>query len=278
MKNLLLSLVLFVSVGARSQTVLAIPTVIQVENQWCWAGCTNSILSYYGISTTQCQIAEYVRTVATWHNFGSTNCCTTASLGFNYWNYNWGGSGSMEDILMNFGSIADAPFYGALPFATINTEISAGRPFIIRWGWYSGGGHFIVGKGFDASNNVYYMNPWPGEGAKIANYNWMVNDSVHQWTHTNVLTTNPPTPTFISEAGSDNTEVKVYPNPANEKISIISKQEILLAQLFDVAGKEILTAKRTKEINLKENGISKGIYFLKISGENFSVNKKVVLE
>jgi hypothetical protein len=279
MKKLLIIISLLITAGVRSQTVLGVPTVIQQQNQWCWSASTNCILSYYGVTTSQCQIAEYTRNVATWHNFGSVNCCSSATAGCNYWNYNWGCAGSMEDILMNFGSISITNLSYAIPSSVINTEINGNRPFLIRWGWFSGGGHFIVGRGYDASNqNVYYMNPWPGEGAKVASYNWMVNDSVHSWTHTQLLLTNPPTSTSISETESVADGINIYPNPSTDKININSKHTITFLQLFDVAGKEVYSSNDNNGIDVKANHLSKGLYLLKLSGENFSVHKKVILE
>ncbi len=275
MKKIFLVLVIFVSVGVKSQTVLGLPTVIQVQNQWCWSACSNCILTHYGLSTTQCQIAEYTRTVATWHNFGSMNCCSTATAGCNYWNYMWGYAGSIDDILMQFGSIGVSNISNTISVSAIQTEINNNRPFVIRWGWTSGGGHFILGEGYSASNNVYYMNPWPGEGSKVATYAWVVNDGVHSWTHTQKMTTNPPMPTSIKELGTIDV-VTVYPNPVTDKINISSRFDISLVQLFDLAGKEIYSAKNSSSIDV--NNFAKGIYFVKITGEDFSVNKKIILE
>ena len=38
-----------------------------------------------------------------------------------------------------------------------------GKPFIIRWGWTTGGGHFLVGRGIE-SNIIHYMDPGFGDG------------------------------------------------------------------------------------------------------------------
>jgi len=67
-------------------------------------------------------------------------------------------------------------------------QIDSSHPFVIRWGWYAGGGHFIDGRGIEG-NYIYYMDPWPGEGYKIALYSWVVDDGIHQWTHSLELTT-----------------------------------------------------------------------------------------
>jgi len=277
MKNIFLALVIFVSIGLKSQTVIGLPTTIQQQNQWCWSASSNCILTHYGVTTTQCQIAEYTRTAATWHNFGMQNCCTTATAGCNYWNYMWGSSGSIEDILSHFGSISVSNVSNYIPFSTIQTEINNNRPFVIRWGWYSGGGHFIVGEGYDASNNVYYMNPWPGEGSKVGTYNWVVNDSVHQWTHTQMMVSSPLS-TSIKSISYETDAVNVYPNPVTDKINVSSRYDITLVQLFDLSGRELYSAKNTNSIDIKENNLAKGIYFLRASGENISFNKKVALQ
>lgn len=173
--------------------VLNVQEVIQEQTQWCWAGVSSCTLDYYGTPTTQCEIAEYTRTVATWHNFGPVDCCLNPSLGCNYWNYNWGYAGSIQDILIHFASIQNNGVSSYLDQPTITMEISNNRPFIIRWGWTSGGGHFLVGHGM-IGNDLYYMNPWYGEGLKISDYSWVVSSSDHDWTHTNQLVTSSPSP------------------------------------------------------------------------------------
>lgn len=261
----------------KTQVVLSVPTVFQNQTEWCWAGCTNSILTYYGFNISQCQIADYTRTVATWHNYGTTDCCINPSLGCNYWNYNWGSAGSMEDILMHFGSISDIGISNFLTFANITSEINSQRPFIIRWGWTSGGGHFIVGKGYDnSSQTVYYMNPWPGEGAKIATYSWLLNDGNHSWTHTNVLTTNPLTTDEDEILNNDNTII--FPNPVSNIVYISSKLQFNKLELYDITGKNIYSSTNTEFIDFTVTSISKGIYFIKLITEKNCLYKKIIIE
>ena len=106
MRNFLIAIALLFTVSVKSQTVLGLPTITQVQNQWCWSACSNCILTHYGVTTTQCQLAEYTRTVATWNNFGTQDCCVNPSAGCNYWNYMWGYAGSIQDLLLTFGSIS----------------------------------------------------------------------------------------------------------------------------------------------------------------------------
>lgn len=169
--------------------VLGVPKVVQEQDQWCWAAVSSAILGYYKRPLSQCAIAEYTRTKATWHDFGQVDCCQSPSGACNSWNYNWGYPGSIQDILQTNG-IENAGVAGVLTHAQIRSEMAAGRPFVIRWVWTSGGGHFLVGTGLSDSL-VHYMNPWPGEGAKISEYSWMVSSSEHSWEGTNVLRTPP---------------------------------------------------------------------------------------
>jgi hypothetical protein len=98
--------------------------------------------------------------------------------------------GSIQDILLHW-SVDNYGINSPLEISQIIDEIAGNRPFIIRWLWTSGGGHFIVGHGI-INQSLYYMNPWYGEGFKIGDYDWVVSDgSAHTWTHTGILTTSP---------------------------------------------------------------------------------------
>jgi hypothetical protein len=189
---------------------LRVPQTIQEQDQWCWAGSSSCVLKYYGKNINQCTIAEYTRTVCTWHSFGSVNCCADPLQGCNYWNYNWGYAGSIQDILQHWG-VQNSGVGSAFSTAQIQTELNSQRPFIFRWGWTTGGGHFLVGHGFiSATNQMYYMDPWFNEGLHIASYSWILSNSDHSWTHTNQITTNPTVP---------NVPVLLYPSQGSTNVT-----------------------------------------------------------
>jgi fibronectin type 3 domain-containing protein len=189
---------------AAAASVLPAPFVQQEQSQWCWVGVSDCVLGYYGTTLDQCTIAEWTREQATWHDFGPSDCCVDPTQGCNYWNYNWGYAGSIQDILQHWG--VDNYGIGPLSLDEIGTQIAAGHPFIIRWGWTTGGGHFVTGHGVEGSM-VSYMDPWPGEGFKTGTYDWVVYgggaSGTHTWTHTNVITTDvaisPPTGVAASD-------------------------------------------------------------------------------
>ena len=271
--------ILFIGSNAIMAQMLNVSEEIQEQSEWCWAGVSKCILDYYGDSTLQCEIADYTKNVATWHNFGSVNCCNDASQGCNYWNYGYGYSGSIADILVFFGGIQNYGIGNILSEQTISNELSNGRPFVIRWGWYSGGGHFVIGYG-KSNQTIYYMNPWFGEGMKFANYSWIKDDGIHQWTHTNVLTTSP---TAIAENEIDKyNTIKINPNPSNGAINLSFGNEIdagLQISILDTRGKEVYKSiiqqsGNSIKLNLE---LSNGIYFVKILSDGGIYNQKFVV-
>jgi hypothetical protein len=185
-RTLLAGLLLLVAARTGGAQVLAVPETEQEQSQWCWAAVSAACLSYYANPVAQCVIAEYTRTVATWHDFGDDDCCQVPWGACNYWNYNWGAAGSIEDILDHW-SVASYGTGRALSQAEVGDMIADDRPFIIRWGWDGGGGHFLVGHGLVGAD-LHYMDPWYGEGLQVASYDWVVSGGNHSWTHTNVIT------------------------------------------------------------------------------------------
>jgi len=182
MNVLLVSILMAAAISPVSAEVLNIPERFQLMDQWCWAGTSQAILEYYGEFFTQSEIADY------------------GTEGVNTWNWLYGETANptrrgIDLILDHFAGITSNGLTFALTQATVEIEIAAGRPFVIRWGWDAGGGHFVDGRGIEG-DNVYYMDPWPGEGYQIALYDWVLVGGGHTWTHSLQLTTDPPaTPT-----------------------------------------------------------------------------------
>jgi len=164
--------------NAAFATVLNVPQRYQEQSLWAWAGCSQAILEYYGTIKTQTQIAAY----------GTPGAINT-------WNYLWGSfrlegqqRNGIDLILLHFAGLASAHSDSFLSQSGVLNEINARRPFVIRWGWDNGGGHFVVGKGIDG-DYVSLMDPW--DGPTINTYSWVVHGSSHTWTHTLMLNSAP---------------------------------------------------------------------------------------
>lgn len=70
--------------------------------------------------------------------------------------------------------------------------------------------------------------------------------------------------------------VQIYPNPANEFISIVSAEKIEAISLFDMTGKRLLFAEKTDKIDI--SSFTKGIYVLEVVTSKGKFVKKVVVE
>jgi hypothetical protein len=166
----------FLYAHAACATVLNVPQKYQEQDQWCWAACSQAMLIYYGTTKTQAEIAQY------------------GTDGANTWNWLYGSSNNptrngINLILNHFAELATTPYDSYLSQNRVQTEINSRQPFVIRWGWDSGGGHFVVGKGIDG-DYLYLMDPW--YGPTINTYSWVCQGSSHTWTHSLTLDTSPP--------------------------------------------------------------------------------------
>jgi hypothetical protein len=178
-----------------------------------------------------------------------------------------------------FSGVTNYGTSNVLTKVTIDDELSNGRPFVIRWGWYTGGGHFVVGYG-KSGNTIYYMNPWYGEGKKIADYDWVIDDGNHQWTHTNVLTTSP---TGISSINSnDNNSFKIVPNPSIGQFSVQFDEAIKSAAQISILSLngQIVYEKQidafSDNIDLSLN-LQSGMYFIKVSFKEEVLTEKFMV-
>jgi hypothetical protein len=169
--------------AASGYKYLNVNLITQEHSNWCWAGTSVDVLNWYGKTPSQCAVANWA--------FGRSDACGNGTFNWNSYansaNSMYGVNGSIQAILSHWGVSSYGNAY-SLSFAGVVTEVNASRPFIMRFGWYGGGGHFLVGYGYDdrsGTQTMAYMNPWPGEGYTWSNYSWTTYASRdHTWTNT----------------------------------------------------------------------------------------------
>lgn len=273
-KIITIVIILLGSYNIKAQQLSA-PLVTQEQDQWCWDGCSTCILKYYGFNVTQCQVAEYARTVSTFVNFGNVNCCIDPLQGCNQPNYNWGADGSIDDILLHFGQIT-CGHAQTLPLSTIQNNVAHNHLMVYHWSWYpigQGGGHFVVGTGVSGSN-TYYMNPWPGEGYKMSTYNNLVDDGIHSYDATNSVQspTSVPLPTVMA------TTEAIYPNPSTGGVFARNANEINVYNSLGalVYSKNIIPSDKGDFVDL--GSLAKGIYFVSLAEGNNKNYTKLILQ
>ncbi len=72
-------------------------------------------------------------------------------------------------------------------------------------------------------------------------------------------------------------KVKMYPNPTASNYVTIESNEEILAEVFDILGKKVMTqtvSQNQKKLNI--SSLSKGIYLVKLNSEKGSVTKKLI--
>ena len=86
----------------------------------------------------------------------------------------------------------------------------------------------------------------------------------------------------INPSSQQNIEgLSIYPNPVNSQnpiIYIVSKHSLIKTiEIFDVLGKQVFATVLTgKELNI--SNLKKGIYILKITENNISASRKLVVK
>jgi hypothetical protein len=272
MKKYITIIIVLLSSSLIKAQQLNVPLTIQEQDQWCWAGCTTCMLNYYGYPVTQCQVAEYARSVITWTSFGTTNCCVDPSQGCNQPNYNWGQYGSIDDILLHFGNINCSHATSPLPLATIQNNVAHNHLMVYHWSWYAGGGHFVVGTGVNG-NNTYYMNPWFGEGYKMSTYNDLVDDGQHYYNSTNIVMS----PTAVSNISLPVGNEMVYPNPSTGGIYVRNANSVKVYNTLGALVYNAQTEASDRGAYIDLSGLAKGIYYLSANeGSNREYTKFVL--
>lgn len=170
------------AVAGSGYRYLDIDQVTQEHSNWCWAASSVDVLRWYGATPSQCSVVNWA--------FGRSDACGSAPFNWNAWanspNALYGQAGSVQAVLQH-GGVGNAGYASALSWNTVVNDVNANRPFVMRFGWYGGGGHILVGYGYydlDGTRLVAYMNPWPGEGYTWSSYAWTVYAPYdHSWTH-----------------------------------------------------------------------------------------------
>ncbi|MDR2970498.1 MAG: T9SS type A sorting domain-containing protein [Bacteroidales bacterium] len=183
MKKYILLLLLGITITVNAQVCLVVPKILQEQSEWCWAAASKCVLDYYGFVHQQCEIAEYVRLNGIFNNLGLVNCCVDPLQGCNQGTSTTGGTGSIEDILVEFGNIANAPAK-TLDMSGIEFHLNLQRPLIIRWENISDTthGHAMVIYGTNGNDIIEFMDP--DCGYDELPYNDLLNSGGFQWTLT----------------------------------------------------------------------------------------------
>lgn len=145
----------------------------QVKDQWCWDATGLTIANYWGY--TRYNQYDFCRLAAQNNRLDCNNRPATL--------------GDMANGLRNMGfRSSGTDLYRNASFGETRTEIADGRPFAVRIGWNSGGGHMNVVYGYDSTSNMIAVgDPWPTTKTYTWwNYSAYSGNNSFQWTHTRI--------------------------------------------------------------------------------------------
>lgn len=90
---------------------------------------------------------------------------------------------------------------------------------------------------------------------------------------------NPSQNTTLSNDEFSTSNFKVYPNPANEFVTIESNNvEISSIVIYDVLGKNVWSQKTLANNRIDVSALTNGVYFMKINANRNSITKKLIIE
>lgn len=289
-----------ISQSGMSQTIAGVYSVgctayTQEQTQWCWAACTRMVDWTYSSTTppSQCTIVNKANdqcdgifnTCCNTLNGSRPSACTTPASS-NYPN-NMGSCNGSLSWLINHYAGANSYSGSSLTYSAVSSNLAANKMMVARWGWTSGGGHFVVIYAcytFNGAGQVQYANP--ASGSKVTeSYTYFKSNSSRNWTHSISMNgaayhTREGNTTSTMELNN----VRVYPNPASDIVNIERFNDNLAEATFTLMNalgevvftKTISASEMVSTIQLP-NDLQKGIYFIQIDNEGVRNTEKILI-
>lgn len=279
---------------------LSITPYKQEQTQWCWAATTRMVdWSYSSVTPpSQCTIVNAANnTCDGWFNTccgelnGSRPSACTDALGSNFPNSMYGCNGSLSWLLNNYAG-ANTTAGSSLTYTTVSSNLANKKMMVARWGWTSGGGHFVVIYGnymLNSTQNVSYANP--SSASKVTEtYAYFKSNASRNWTHS--ITMNggtarrvaQPAVTAVANPVSAERQVQVFPNPSDGSFHLLRLENSdapakisITNALGDIVYETVLPeGQKEATINMK-NKLSAGLYLVNMeSNGQRSVEKMVI--
>jgi hypothetical protein len=126
----------------------------QETNNWCWASTTQMLAQHFGISVTQCDLAN--------HQFSKTNCCDEQTPGTPCPKTNdCNKPGGLE---LDFAGLKFSESASALSWTAVREQIFCRKkPMGYAYGTPGVVGHVVVVKGYVTAGGTNYVvlnDPW----------------------------------------------------------------------------------------------------------------------
>lgn len=270
----------------------------QEHSEWCWAAATRMVDWTYSSATppSQCTIVNKANDQCD----GIFNtCCNTldgsrpsACSNYSPSNHpnNMGGcNGSLSWLINNYAG-ANTYSSSSLSYSTVSSNLSANKMMVARWGWTSGGGHFVVIYGcytFNGAGQVQYANP--ASGSKVTeSYSYFLSNSSRDWTHSirmNGAAYHTRNGIADTEQRLELNNVRVFPNPSHGYLNVErfndQPAEAFLT-LYNTMGEKVfekvINADEMQTTVDLERTLESGVYFLQIDNAGVRNTEKIIIQ
>jgi hypothetical protein len=291
----LLAALLFSTTDVTAQTGSSVPAYQQEQSNWCWAACGSMLYWAYKPGTiSQCAFVAVSRdnensNLFDCNNLSSStaNPCTSPGT-FNSPQSLYTCGGSIENVLDHYG-ISSTGYGNAFSATDLTNATHAKKHMVARWGWNSGGGHFVVIYRY-SGGNVSYNNPAYG-----SSYTWTYNtfktaNNQATWTHTlrmdnaavygSVLTAakRKDNAGLVAAAAPD---LNFYPNPTTDRLNCIinnpaeSGSQLVISNVMgQVIYRQQLDA-NTTTLSIDVSPWPRGTYIIQLNG---AAGKKITVQ
>lgn len=122
--------------------------------------------------------------------------------------------------------------------------------------------------------NATSANYVVAEGSSSADYYCVASNSFSCYDTSNVLTVAGPTTGIRQQTLID---LNIYPNPANNWLTIETSEDISSVQIFDLSGRLVLSNFSGKQV-LELSGLDEGIYLIQVEAEGKLATEKLIIK
>lgn len=123
---------------------------------------------------------------------------------------------------------------------------------------------------FFINNSLVYITTIDSYIEKIDEVNYLLDNNNSNFYIDNVVIKNLEN---LSTDDLNKKEIKIYPNPVQDVLSIQTNDKINSVEIFDLTGKSIL---KSSDKNINTQSLSKGIYIVKIKTDNQEISQKII--
>lgn len=288
----LLGAMLFTANEIAAQTGSSVPAYQQEQSNWCWAACGSMIYWAYKPGTiSQCNFVATSRNkensdLFDCNNLSSStaNPCTSPGT-FNSPQSLYTCGGSIENVLDYYG-ISSTGYSNAFSATDLTNATHVKKHMIARWGWNSGGGHFVVIYRY-SGGNVSFNNPAYGSSYTWTYTKFKTANNQATWTHTLRMDNSAAYGSVYASkkipvlAAGAAPVLNFYPNPTTDRLNcMLDKPAENGADLtiYNVMGQVQYSKKLeagTTSLVVDVSAWSKGTYIVQLNG---TAGKKLTVQ